>query len=248
MLRVHGTIPACGMGRIPLKLVQIRGGGYLTASSPVATYASWSVICHRAGALVYRDYLEDKPALGRGPRRRGDASSVPPKQESDGTAMTETKPSTTNEGAPELYPVLPLRDIVVFPYMIVPLVRGPREVDRRPRRGDAIRQADPARRAEERLDDEPSTEGIYQMGTLASVLQLLKLPDGTVKVLVEGTRRAVHQALYRERELFRGRDRARRGDRRRRGRDRGACPLRRLAVRELREAEQEDLARGARHR
>ena len=46
-------------------------------------------------------------------------------------------------------------------------------------------------------DDEPSTDGIYAMGTLASVLQLLKLPDGTVKVLVEGTRRAAITPLHR---------------------------------------------------
>ena len=46
-------------------------------------------------------------------------------------------------------------------------------------------------------DDEPSTDGIYDMGTLASVLQLLKLPDGTVKVLVEGTAPRRHQALHR---------------------------------------------------
>ena len=162
--------------------------------------------------------------------------------------MTETKPSTTKEGAPELYPVLPLRDIVVFPYMIVPLVRRPREVDRRPRRGDAIRQADPAGRAEERQR--------------RRALHRWHLPDGHARLRAaaaqasrrhrEGAGRGhaprVHQALHRERELFRGRDRARRGDRRRRGRDRGARPLRRLAVRELREAEQEDLARGARHR
>ena len=113
--------------------------------------------------------------------------------------MTETKPSTTNEGAPELYPVLPLRDIVVFPYMIVPLVRRPREVDRRARRSDAhptSRSCWSRRRTPATTSRRPTAS--TQMGTLASVLQLLKLPDGTVKVLVEGTRRAVHQALYRE--------------------------------------------------
>ena len=104
--------------------------------------------------------------------------------------MTETKPSTTKEGAPELYPVLPLRDIVVFPYMIVPLFVG---------REKSIAALEEVMRSDKQIllvaqknasDDEPSTDGIYQMGTLASVLQLLKLPDGTVKVLVEGTRRA----------------------------------------------------------
>jgi ATP-dependent Lon protease len=104
--------------------------------------------------------------------------------------MTETKPSTTKEGAPELYPVLPLRDIVVFPYMIVPLFVG---------REKSIAALEEVMRSDKQIllvaqknasDDEPAADGIYRMGTLASVLQLLKLPDGTVKVLVEGTRRA----------------------------------------------------------
>ena len=156
--------------------------------------------------------------------------------------MTDSKPSTTKEGAPELYPVLPLRDIVVFPYMIVPLFVG---------REKSIAALEEVMRSDKQIllvaqknasDDEPSTDGIYTMGTLASVLQLLKLPDGTVKVLVEGTAPRRHPALHQQRQLFRGRGRARRGDRRLRGRDRGACPLRRFAVRELREAQQEDLA------
>ena len=105
--------------------------------------------------------------------------------------MTEPKPSTIREDAgPELYPVLPLRDIVVFPYMIVPLFVG---------REKSIAALEEVMRSDKQIllvaqknasDDEPSTDGIYAMGTLASVLQLLKLPDGTVKVLVEGTRRA----------------------------------------------------------
>ena len=104
--------------------------------------------------------------------------------------MTDSKPSATKEGAPELYPVLPLRDIVVFPYMIVPLFVG---------REKSIAALEEVMRSDKQIllvaqknasDDEPSTDGIYTMGTLASVLQLLKLPDGTVKVLVEGTRRA----------------------------------------------------------
>src|SRR6516162_1746207 len=115
---------------------------------------------------------------------------VPPRKEGDGTAMTEPKPSTTKEGGPELYPVLPLRDIVVFPYMIVPLFVG---------REKSIAALEEVMRTDKQIllvaqknasDDEPSTDGIYTMGTLASVLQLLKLPDGTVKVLVEGTVRA----------------------------------------------------------
>ena len=104
--------------------------------------------------------------------------------------MTDIEPSTATEGTAELYPVLPLRDIVVFPYMIVPLFVG---------REKSIAALEEVMRTDKQIllvaqknasDDEPTADGIYNMGTLASVLQLLKLPDGTVKVLVEGTRRA----------------------------------------------------------
>ena len=105
--------------------------------------------------------------------------------------MTESKPQSVKVPGPELYPVLPLRDIVVFPYMIVPLFVG---------REKSIAALEEVMRTDKQIllvaqknasDDEPLTDGIYAMGTLASVLQLLKLPDGTVKVLVEGTVRAV---------------------------------------------------------
>ena len=88
-----------------------------------------------------------------------------------------------------LYPVLPLRDIVVFPHMIVPLfvgreksVRALEEVMQDDKQILLSSQIDPA-------EDEPDTDGIYATGVLANVLQLLKLPDGTVKVLVEGVAR-----------------------------------------------------------
>ena len=99
----------------------------------------------------------------------------------------KTKDKTAGKG---LYPVLPLRDIVVFPYMIVPLFVG---------REKSINALEEVMRADKQIllaaqknagDDDPATDAIYQVGTLASVLQLLKLPDGTVKVLVEGTARA----------------------------------------------------------
>ncbi|MFU8865569.1 MAG: endopeptidase La [Rhodobacterales bacterium] len=87
------------------------------------------------------------------------------------------------------YPVLPLRDIVVFPHMIVPLfvgreksVRALEEVMADDKQILLSSQTDPA------IDD-PASDGIYQTGVLANVLQLLKLPDGTVKVLVEGQAR-----------------------------------------------------------
>ena len=87
------------------------------------------------------------------------------------------------------YPVLPLRDIVVFPHMIVPLfvgrdksVRALEEVMKDDKQILLSSQIDPA-------IDEPTTDGIFRVGVLANVLQLLKLPDGTVKVLVEGRSR-----------------------------------------------------------
>jgi ATP-dependent Lon protease len=87
------------------------------------------------------------------------------------------------------YPVLPLRDIVVFPHMIVPLFVG---------REKSIRALEEVVKADGLIvlatqknasDDDPATDAIFEIGTLASVLQLLKLPDGTVKVLVEGASR-----------------------------------------------------------
>ena len=93
-------------------------------------------------------------------------------------------------GSTGSYAVLPLRDIVVFPHMIVPLFVG---------REKSIRALEEAVRTDRHIllatqinagDDDPATDAIYTIGTLASVLQLLKLPDGTVKVLVEGAGRA----------------------------------------------------------
>ncbi|MBC7133640.1 MAG: endopeptidase La [Roseovarius sp.] len=99
------------------------------------------------------------------------------------------------------YPVLPLRDIVVFPHMIVPLfvgreksVRALEEVMADDKQILLSSQIDPS-------DDDPETDGIYRVGVLANVLQLLKLPDGTVKVLVEGVRR-VRIVDYLENEAF----------------------------------------------
>jgi ATP-dependent Lon protease len=89
-----------------------------------------------------------------------------------------------------LFPVLPLRDIVVFPYMIVPLFVG---------RDKSVRALEDVMKNDKQVllvtqknasDDDPAKEDIYTIGTIGTVLQLLKLPDGTVKVLVEGSQRA----------------------------------------------------------
>jgi len=91
---------------------------------------------------------------------------------------------------PALYPVLPLRDIVVFPHMIVPLFVG---------REKSVNALESVMQDDKQImlvtqknasQDNPGPEDIYDVGTIASVLQLLKLPDGTVKVLVEGGERA----------------------------------------------------------
>src|SRR6266536_3575531 len=105
--------------------------------------------------------------------------------------MTTAKPRPTiAPGETRAYPVLALRDIVAFPHMIVPLFVG---------REKSIRALEEAMRDDTFIllatqknasDDDPATDAIFAVGTLASVLQLLKIPDGTVKVLVEGAARA----------------------------------------------------------
>ncbi|MEL6801948.1 MAG: endopeptidase La [Pseudomonadota bacterium] len=89
----------------------------------------------------------------------------------------------------QAYPVLPLRDIVVFPHMIVPLFVGR---EKSVRALEEVMQDDKQILLSSQIDpgvDDPTADGIYQAGVLANVLQLLKLPDGTVKVLVEGRSR-----------------------------------------------------------
>jgi ATP-dependent Lon protease len=87
-------------------------------------------------------------------------------------------------------PVLPLRDIVVFPQMIVPLFVGR---EKSVKALEAVMQTDKSiflLSQKNPADEDPVADGLYEVGTLATVLQLLKLPDGTVKVLVEGQQRA----------------------------------------------------------
>ncbi|KRA20156.1 MULTISPECIES: endopeptidase La [unclassified Lysobacter] len=92
-------------------------------------------------------------------------------------------------------PVLPLRDVVVFPHMVIPLFVG---------RDKSIRALDLAMESDKRIllvaqksaeTDDPGAEDLYAIGTLAHVLQLLKLPDGTIKVLVEGVSRVEVDAV-----------------------------------------------------
>jgi ATP-dependent Lon protease len=101
--------------------------------------------------------------------------------------MAENELITTTA---DLFPLLPLRDVVVFPHMVIPLFVG---------RAKSIKALEAAMEAGKSIvlvaqksaaKDEPATEDIYRIGSIANILQMLKLPDGTVKVLVEGTQRA----------------------------------------------------------
>ena len=103
---------------------------------------------------------------------------------------------------PGALPVLPLRDVVVYPHMVIPLFVG---------REKSIKALDAAMAdnkqillvAQKSADvDEPQTKDLYDIGTLASILQLLKLPDGTVKVLVEGGERAAISEVFSDQEFF----------------------------------------------
>ena len=107
--------------------------------------------------------------------------------------MTE-QAVTTLEAAPPM-PVLPLRDVVVYPHMVIPLFVG---------REKSIQALDHVMRTDKQIllvaqkaadVDDPKADDLYRIGTVATVLQLLKLPDGTVKVLVEGSSRAQIERL-----------------------------------------------------
>ncbi|MFC3638561.1 endopeptidase La [Camelimonas fluminis] len=117
--------------------------------------------------------------------------------------MTTMKPrQPAAPGTVSDYPVLPLRDIVVFPHMIVPLFVG---------REKSIRALEEVVKTDRHIllatqmnaaDDDPETSAIHEIGAIASVLQLLKLPDGTVKVLVEGAGRARVRSYLRTDEFY----------------------------------------------
>ena len=102
--------------------------------------------------------------------------------------MSDTQESTPPEATQ--YPLLPLRDVVVFPHMVIPLFVG------RPKSIKAMETAMEAGKAillvaqKSAAKDDPGPEDMYEIGCISNILQMLKLPDGTVKVLVEGGSRA----------------------------------------------------------
>ena len=128
----------------------------------------------------------DKPAADKpGADKPGADKLAADKLAADKPARAEADPPKG-----ELLPVLPLRDIVVFPHMIVPLFVG---------REKSVRALEAVMKDDKQIllvaqktatQDDPSADDIYRIGTVSTILQLLKLPDGTVKVLVEGGRRA----------------------------------------------------------
>src|ERR1700744_2050036 len=120
-------------------------------------------------------------------------------QPSENAGPTEKSPVDKSPG--DVMAVLPLRDIVVFPHMIVPLFVG---------REKSVRALEAVMKEDKQIllvaqktasKDDPSAADIYRGGTISTILQLLKLPDGTVKVLIEGGRRA-RITGFKETEVF----------------------------------------------
>ncbi len=110
--------------------------------------------------------------------------------------MSELEEST------QIYPVLPLRDVVVYPHMVIPLYVG---------REKSINALEAAMEEDKKIlliaqknasDDDPQPDDINNVGTIASILRLLKLPDGTVKVLVEGDERARIENIFTADDYF----------------------------------------------
>lgn len=114
--------------------------------------------------------------------------------------MTKTLPLFQSEDG--MLPVLPLRDVVVYPHLVIPLFVG---------RAKSVRALEIASEGNKQIllvaqksanKDEPTVEDLYEVGTVATVLQMLKLPDGTVKVLVEGVQRARFSGFMETEECF----------------------------------------------
>ena len=110
--------------------------------------------------------------------------------------MSTDETPETEANVPAALPVLPLRDVVVYPHMVIPLFVGREKsilaLDQAMRAGKQILLV-----AQKQADvDDPGAQDLYRLGTVATILQLLKLPDGTVKVLVEGAERAKIEKLH----------------------------------------------------
>ncbi|HOT29773.1 MAG TPA: endopeptidase La [Candidatus Ozemobacteraceae bacterium] len=118
------------------------------------------------------------------------------------TPATPPAGGAGRDGIKGTYPLLPLRDVVVFPYMVVPLFVG---------RKKSIRSIEEAMMKDRKIilcaqkvakTDDPSVEDLYTTGTVAEILQLLKLPDGILKILVEGTTRVKIDRFTKDDDCF----------------------------------------------
>ncbi|MEE9614826.1 MAG: endopeptidase La [Thermodesulfobacteriota bacterium] len=114
----------------------------------------------------------------------------------------ETEKEKNAKGSGQVVPLIPLRDIIIFPAMVVPLFVG---------RERSIKALDRAMESDKSIllaaqrkakTEDPAPADIYEVGTMGTILQLLKLPDGTVKVLVEGKRRARIKEFVSEKDCF----------------------------------------------
>ena len=137
--------------------------------------------------------------------------------------MAPKQSEDTTEVANVNYPLLPLRDVVVYPHMVVPLFVGREksilaleQAMESDKQVVLVTQKDPS-------EDNPKADDIHQIGTLANILQMLKLPDGTLKVLVEGTHRVSLSEILEEGDFLHTKVevlRAVESDRKR-----GGCPI-----------------------
>jgi ATP-dependent Lon protease len=139
----------------------------------------------------------EKPVIRR--RRKAAASEV---SATDAPAPQASKKAGARKAETKHVAVLPLRDIVVFPHMIVPLFVGR---EKSVKALESVRQDDHhillvAQR--DAAQDDPGVDDIYTVGTLSTILQLLKLPDGTVKVLMEGVKRVRVKAMHDQQGYF----------------------------------------------
>jgi ATP-dependent Lon protease len=139
----------------------------------------------------------EKPVIRR--RRKAAASEV---SATDAPAPQASKKAGGRKAETKHVAVLPLRDIVVFPHMIVPLFVGR---EKSVKALESVRQDDHhillvAQR--DAAQDDPGVDDIYTVGTLSTILQLLKLPDGTVKVLMEGVKRVRVKAMHDQQGYF----------------------------------------------
>ena len=151
--------------------------------------------------------------------------------------MSEERKDEEQPKIPDVLPVLPLRDIVIFPFMIVPLYVS---------REKSIKAVDQAL-AENRMillaaqrkqdEDEPGADDVFSVGTVALIMRMLKLPDGRIRVLVQGLSRARIASLRRGAAAHAGADRGREraGGREGLARDRGADAQREGRAREVAE-------------